>query len=138
MALTISITRRNTMGHQHVVSGTIAFDSSYATGGEAMAPSALGLSTIDLMLVESTKGLTYEYDYTNSKLKAYAQGALVGTAGSATMDDFPVTAGPGVTGSTSLSLASGSGTVTWGTLKEVPSTNDLSTITGVRFVAIGV
>jgi hypothetical protein len=138
MALTIAVTRRSTSGDQHVVTGTIAFDSSYPTGGESFTPANIGLRVVDLMLFEQTKGFTYEYDYTNSKVKAYAQGALVGAAGAVTMDDFPVTAGPGVTASTSLSLASGSATVTWGGLKEVPNTNDMSTVTGVRFVAYGV
>lgn len=138
MALTITVTRRITAGDQHLVSGHVSFDSSYPTGGESFTAANLGLRTVDLMLVQQTKGIVFEYDYTNSKLMAYTQGAVVGAAGAVTMDDFPVTAGPGVTASTSLSLATGSATVTWGTLKEVPSTNDLSTITGVRFVVFGV
>lgn len=138
MALTITVTRRITAGDQHWVSGHLSFDSSYPTGGEALAAADLGLRTIDLMLVQPTKGLAYEYDYTNSKLLAYAQGVLVGAAGSETMDDFPVTAGPGVTADTHMSLKAGSATIGLGSLKEVPNTNNLSTVTGVRFVAVGV
>jgi len=138
MALTVAITRRNVAGHQNIVTGTIAFDSSYPTGGESFTAADLGLRTIDLMLFQQgTIGLTYSYDYTASKVQAFAQGVLVGSAGAAIMDDFPVTAGPGVTASTSVSLATGAATIGLGSLKEVPSTNDLSTVTGVRFVAFG-
>lgn len=138
MALTVAVTRRNVAGHQNIVTGTIAFDSSYPTGGESLTAADLGLRTVDLMLFQqSAIGLTYSYDYTNSKVLAYAQGALVGAAGTQTLDDFPITAGPGVTADTHLSLKAGSATVSFGALKEVPSTNDLSTVTGVRFVAFG-
>jgi len=139
MALTVAITRRITAGDQHIVTGTIAFDSSYPTGGESFAASDLGLRTIDLMLFQSgTKGLAFEYDYTNSKVLAYAQGAVVGAAGAQILDDFPITAGPGVTADTHLSLKAGSATIGFGSLVQVASTNDLSTITGVRYVAFGV
>lgn len=138
MALTITITRRVTAGDQHWVSGHVSFDSSYPTGGESFTAANLGLRTIDLMLVQQTKGLVYEYDYTNSKLLAYAQGVLVGSAGAETLDDFPVTAGPGVTADTHVSLKAGGATIGLGSLKEVAASNDLSTITGVRFIAVGV
>jgi hypothetical protein len=69
---------------------------------------------------------------------AYAQGALVGAAGAETLDDFPITAGPGVTADTHLSLKAGSATIGFGALKEIASTNSLATITGVRFICFGV
>lgn len=118
---------------------TIAFDSSYPTGGESLTAADLGLKTIDLLQVQSKSGLVFEYDYTNSKVLAYSQGVSVGAAGAATMDDFPVTAGPGAsTISVSLTNSGGSATHNFGAMKEVPNTNDLSTITGVRVFAIGV
>lgn len=138
MALTVAITRRVTAGHQHIVSGTVAFDSSYPTGGESFTAADIGLRTMDMVMVHQTKGIVFEYDYTNSKILAYAQGALVGAAGAEILDDFPVTAGPGVTADTHLSLKAGSATIGFGSLKQIANTNDLSTITGVRFVAFGV
>ena|SRR3990172_684870 len=138
MALTVAITRRITAGDQHIVTGTIAFDSSYPTGGESFTAANLGLRTVDLMVLQQTKGIVFEYDYTNSKVLAYAQGALVGAAGAEVLDDFPITAGPGVTADTHLSLKAGSATIGFGALKQVASTNDLSTITGVRYVCFGV
>lgn len=138
MALTVVINRRNVVGHQTIVTGTIAFDASYPTGGESFTAADLGLRTIDLMLVQSTAGLVYNYDYTNSKLLAYSQGFLVGAAGSETLDDFPVTAGVGVTADTHLSLKAGSATVSVGALKEIPNTNSLASVTNVRYIAFGV
>lgn len=141
MALTVAVTRRVVAGHQNIVTGTLAFDSSYPTGGESLTAANLGLRTIDLMLIQpSAVGFLYSYDYTNSKVQVYTQGYAHGTGGAVTMDDYPVTAGPGVTGSISVSLTTGAGAATGnlGPLVETLSTDDLSTITGVRFVAFGV
>lgn len=127
-------------GNARMCKVQIAFDSSYPTGGESLTAADLGLKTIDFISIQAKNGLVFEYDYTNFKVLAFTQGILVGTAGSATLDDYPVTAGPGVTGSLSVSFdnAIGAGTHRFGALKEVPSTNDLSTVTGVRIFAIGV
>lgn len=140
MALTVAVTRRVVAGHQNIVTGTIAFDSSYPTGGEAFTAANLGLRTIDLMLVSPRSGFAFDYDYTNSKVLAYTQGYAHGTGGSVTMDDYPITAGPGVTSGISVSLTTGAGAATGnlGPLVETLSTDDLSTLTGVRFIAFGV
>lgn len=137
MALALTSLQYGTAGNMQLVTGVIAFDSSYPTGGEALTPATLGLTTVAFLVAHPTKGLTFEYDYTNSTLLAYAQGVLVGAAGAVTIDDFPVTAGPGVSASVSVGLGAGSATVGLGALKEVPSTNDLSTVTGVRFLCVG-
>ena len=127
------------MGNLRWARCTVAFDSSYPTGGESFTPADLGMKTIDLIQIHSKSGLIFEYDYTNKKVLAYSQGVSVGAAGAATLDDFPVDAGPGAsTISVSLTNSGGSATHNFGTLKEVPNTNDLSTITGVRIFAFGV
>lgn len=127
------------MGNLRWARCTVAFDSSYPTGGESFTPADLGMKTFDVVIIHQTSGLVFEYDYTNKKIKAYSQGVSVGAAGSATMDDFPVDAGPGAsTISVSLTNSGGSATHSFGALKEVPNTNDLSTITGVRVFALGV
>ena len=139
MALTVSVTRRVTAGNQHIVTGTIAFDSSYPTGGESFTAADLGLRVVDLMLVQATKGFDYEYDYTNSKVLVYTQGVAHGSAGSVTLDDYPVTAGPGATASSSISReASATSPLRMGPMKECAASDDLSTITGVRFICFGV
>lgn len=141
MALTVAVTRRVVAGDQNIVVGTLAFDSSYPTGGESLTAANLGLRTIDLVLLQqSTVGFTYAYDYTNSKVLVYSQGYAHGTGGAVTLDDYPITAGPGVTSGISISLTTGAGAATGnlGPLVETLSTDDLSTVTGVRFIVFGV
>lgn len=141
MALTVAVTRRVVAGDQNIVAGTIAFDSSYPTGGESFVPADIGLRVFDLVLFgNGVAGLTYVYDYTAQKIKVFTQGYAHGTGGSVTLDDYPITAGPGVTSGISVSLTTGAGAATanLGPLVEDLSTDDLSTITGVRFVVFGV
>lgn len=59
------------IGEKLVVRGTIAFDSSYATNGEAILLSQLGLTTIDQMIVYPQSGYVFVWDNTNNKIKAY-------------------------------------------------------------------
>lgn len=47
MALTVSLVKQTVFGDERVVIADITFDSSYATGGEALVPADLGLTTID-------------------------------------------------------------------------------------------
>jgi hypothetical protein len=49
MALTITVpdAGRTVIGNKRLVIGTIAFDSSYPTGGEALTATNLGLDKID-------------------------------------------------------------------------------------------
>lgn len=46
----------------------LAFDNSYPTGGEPLAPLDLGLSSIDCLIVSRTAGYTFEFVYTTNKL----------------------------------------------------------------------
>lgn len=140
MALTVNVTRRIVSGNQRVVVGNIDFDSSYPTGGESFTAADLGLRVIDLVVLQSgSKGFVYEYDYTNSKVLVYTQGVAHGAAGAVTLDDYPVTAGPGATASSSISReASATSPLRIGPMKEIASTDDLSTVTGVRFIVYGV
>ena len=49
----------------------ITFDSSYPTGGESLTASDIGFDQIVLAQIEPTDGMSFAYDYTNSKVKAY-------------------------------------------------------------------
>jgi len=49
----------------------IALDTSYPAGGESLTPASVGFSTFDCVLAEPSKGYTFEYDHTNSTLKAF-------------------------------------------------------------------
>lgn len=50
---------------------TLAFDSSYPTGGEEF--SFDGVSTIVTMIIEDTALYTFMYDYVNDKILAYVK-----------------------------------------------------------------
>ena len=70
MAATLTETDRIQLGQSKVlVFGTVALDSSYPTGGEAIDPTGTG--DYDVMLIEPMGGVTLEWDKANVKVKAY-------------------------------------------------------------------
>lgn len=75
MALTVSLNRPSVFGDAKVASGTITFDSSYPTNGEALTVATLGLSQVDIFLPtpaqDANGAVSVAYDHTNSKVKAY-------------------------------------------------------------------
>lgn len=71
MALTIAFDDQSRMDRKSIRVGTIAFDSSYPTDGEALAAADLNLRGITWLMVSPKSGYVFEYDYTNSKLKAF-------------------------------------------------------------------
>jgi len=90
-----------------LVTGTVTFDSSYATGGEALVATDIGLSAnIEFINCAPASGYLFEYDYTNGKLKAFNS-----TKGGT----IPAGGAPGV---------------------EVATTTDLSAVV-LRFIAFG-
>ena len=105
MALTVTIQKRSTFGNKRVRTVDIAFDSSYPTNGEALTASDLGLSVVDLVIPSPKSGYVFEYDYANSKIKAYYA-------------DYDAASD--------------------GALIEVANATDLSGVTGVRLLAMGV
>jgi len=50
----------------------ITFDNSYAAGGESFAPGNTSLSTFYKVEIEPVAGYSFQYDYTNSKIKVFA------------------------------------------------------------------
>lgn len=73
MAVSVSTTRTDTVGrYTKYTTGTITFDSSYPTGGEALLPTNVGLSSkVEFISVSPADGYVFEYDYANNKVKAY-------------------------------------------------------------------
>ena len=50
----------------------ITFDSSYPTGGESLTPGMVGgFDDIINIIIEPSDGISFSYDYTNEKIKAY-------------------------------------------------------------------
>ena len=70
MALTITVpdAGRTVIGNKRLVFGTIAFDSSYPTGGEALTATNLGLDKIDHITFTSDVVQCY---WASDLLKAY-------------------------------------------------------------------
>lgn len=54
-----------------IVTGTVAFDSSYPTGGEATTDISGHFTELLGVFFESKSGYTFSYDYTNNKVLAY-------------------------------------------------------------------
>ena len=64
-------TRRLAMGVKFVT-GSLAFDSSYPTGGEAITPSTeFGLSEVYGVIFDNQLGYAFAYDYASNKVLAY-------------------------------------------------------------------
>ena len=147
MSLGIAIKGHNIVGNVRQTIAAVNFGTSYPTGGEPLSARNLALGVIDNLQVFPKNGYMFEYDYTNSKLKAYypraaitntlavstpvlahASGATAVTSSAATVPNHTAAACTitGVAG-----IAAGVGT-------EVPNTTDLSALTNVRIVAMGV
>jgi hypothetical protein len=75
MALTVTVNEHFNFGSRQAVVASITFDSSYPTNGEALTAAQLHLGRINIVLPESTSDYWFEYDYTNSKLKAFTNAA---------------------------------------------------------------
>lgn len=69
MAATVTISRTNVVGNQREVQGTIAFDDSYPTGGEAVAAADFGLSEVYDLDVRPNDG--YVFQYLDGKVLAF-------------------------------------------------------------------
>lgn len=105
MALTLSKVANGsfTVGNKKVRTYDVTFDSSYATGGESLVASDVGLRKIIAVTGDGTftateggtTGVQVAYDYTNSKLQAFW-----GNAGTASV-------APEVTSTTDISTQTG-------------------------------
>ena len=63
-------------GNYKYVIKTCTFDSSYATGGEALTATTLGLEQIHIIVLSmENSGYVPQYDYTNSNIALYEAGA---------------------------------------------------------------
>lgn len=72
MAMTITLRRFDDWGDKYVREVTLGFDSSYAWGGKSLTARNLGLSEVSTILIEPSKGYSFEYDHTNAKIQAFA------------------------------------------------------------------
>ena len=93
MAITVSVPGyasdvAGVPGNNKYVIKTCTFDSSYATGGEALTATTLGLESLHILLLSiENSGYVAQYDYTNSKIALYeagADGAILDEVGNTT------------------------------------------------------
>lgn len=77
----------NVNGNLRVKQGTVTMSSSYATGGDALTPGAIGLERIINWDINTDDGYILKYDKANNKVLAYyadydagADGALIQVA----------------------------------------------------------
>lgn len=78
MALTATLDQRspirigNTKSSHGILTGTVAFDSSYPTGGEDVTAVSKYFRKILRMTFNSDSGYLFEWDKTNNKILVYA------------------------------------------------------------------
>jgi len=111
------------------ISGTIAFDASYPTGGESITDITGKFKTCYTVVCESNTGYMFEFDKTNSKLKVLAPVNVVAGSGTAATNNF-------VFKNTVLEV-DGSGTAFQQPGVELIDTTNLAALTAVRFIATG-
>ena len=81
MALTISVPGNasdmtGVPGNNKYVIKRVKFDSSYASNGESLTATQLGLEQIHMLIAQcESNGLVAQYDYTNATLDLYEAGA---------------------------------------------------------------
>lgn len=138
MALTVTVSRQAHSPGELRSYGTITFDSSYLTGGEAITPNnfKLGDGAFDVHVYPAA-GYTFEHDKTAKTIKAYSQGVATGataaadsTSGALLLNDA------GVEGTFRAMGTAISTTFKLGALKEVASAVDLSAVVA-KYEAIG-
>jgi hypothetical protein len=81
MAATVSVTfGPEVPGNRKVIHGTVTFDSSYPTGGEAISLADLGLGRLDWLETISTDGYLPAWDGSTSapKIKMFRQNETTG------------------------------------------------------------
>ena len=71
MALTITVNKRGIIGDLRYADISLAWDSSYPTGGESLTPADAGFDSFHVVTAHQKSGYTFEMDYTNNKLLAY-------------------------------------------------------------------
>jgi len=114
----------------YLLSGVISFDSSYHAGGEDVSGVTKYFKNCLRLICDQKSGFMFEFDKANKKLKAFHPTRINSASG--TVNDalgYP-TGSAVLTSATSARDISNAG-------KEVADTTDLSTLTGVSFIAVG-
>ncbi len=137
MALTLTNLEFFSMGNRRVAKFFVSFpDENYTYGGLSLTPGDLRFRTVDIALIESKRGLMFEYDYDNEKFMAiYPRGEV--------LPSLSLQIPPGettvksVADSGDIISMSGAAGVDPGAGTEVKSTVNLAEVQNVRCLFIG-
>lgn len=143
MALTVTIDGEVQLGAQMTkgdrrmrqIMGTMDFDRSYPTGGEAL-PSTFPLTTIKGMKIETKSGYMFECDRSAKKIKAFHPRAAITNTLAASVN-AGATSVTSTAANGAIITLSGNAGVAAGPGAEVPNLTNLSALTGVGFIAWG-
>lgn len=137
MSLTISNIEQSAIANKRLIFFDVAFDSSYPTGGEALAAATIGLQKINMLVATGKSGYLFEYDYDNAKLKAMTPTAAQAAV---TTDKITITASgaANITDGQSCTVAADfRSAVDASAADEVANATNLSGVTGVKVMAFG-
>jgi hypothetical protein len=71
VAATVTLDAIQYEGFNRVTRARVSLDNSYPTGGYAITPGQLGLSSIDFVIANDRLGYSFDWDYANNKLLVY-------------------------------------------------------------------
>jgi len=136
MAITVTLDyprTRKIAKNLRMISGSIAFDANYVTGGE-LANGANGITrhfkSCKEVICEAKSGYMFEWDATNKKIKVLAPNNVV--EGNATAD-----ANNTLVVANSVVEVAGDGSAVQALGGEMANDANLAALTGVKFVAYG-
>ena len=140
LAITVDVGGHSVTGNKRMVTGVIAFDSTYPVGGEALTANDVGLGIIDNIAFTGTGHLGYIY-YTDTTLPATTLNVeiLAPTGGTAptTVADPAVNTMSSGTIAVTASAADIALTIGVGGRGVELGITDASSLTAIRFVAWG-
>ena len=116
-----------------MLTGSIAFDDSYPTGGEDISDISKHFKNCLRIICENSGGYMFEYDRTNDLLLVYVPFGAVAGSGTSGADNALFKSGD----TPPVVEVNGSGTAFQVSGRQVLDTTDLSALTGVSFIAIG-
>ena len=97
MAVSVSIKKRFKVSNGFGVIADITLDDEYPTNGEAIDTDSFGLKAVDMVIPSPAAGYVFEFDYANSKLKAYycdysasTDGAMIEAADKTSLENVVV------------------------------------------------
>jgi hypothetical protein len=136
MALTITFdqprARRVKKGLKDAfITGSIAFDSSYPTGGESVTDISAKFKHLNRLVCDNASGYLFEYTHSTDKLVVRTPMYAAASAETLTVNNGLFKT------STSIIAVDGTGTAFGQQGIQVDDTTDLSGVTNVSFIAYG-